>query len=291
MSSLNNLENLLQMATIEHMYQFLDKLKKQPIIEKEYSEINKNKESIVNTNTCNGSNILIEEMKKLNQTVLLLKEEVTLISKVNNQLYTLLKDLLPLQVYPKDDNNNIKLIIKDLQNNELLGKIKTIKIKEEKEKEIVIIEDESANEELTVNEDHTVNHDELLQEEQTIIELEKVVIKEILDETHEVIESEIEEDEEETYDYSTEEEVVTDEEEEKEEEKEDIVVVKVELEQCIEEQEQEEEEEEEEVFEIEIDDINYYATDEENGLLYEIEKDGGIGKKIGIIKDGEPIFN
>ena len=53
----------------------------------------------------------------------------------------------------------------------------------------------------------------------------------------------------------------------------------------------EEEEEEEEVFEIEIDDVTYFATHEENGILYEITSDGDVGKKIGIIKDGEPIFN
>jgi hypothetical protein len=51
------------------------------------------------------------------------------------------------------------------------------------------------------------------------------------------------------------------------------------------------EEEEEEVFEIEIDDITYYATHEENGILYEVDKDGEVGKKVGIIKDGEPIFS
>ena len=52
-----------------------------------------------------------------------------------------------------------------------------------------------------------------------------------------------------------------------------------------------EEEEEEEVFEIEIDDVTYYATSEENGILYEVDKDGEVGKKVGIIKDGEPIFS
>jgi hypothetical protein len=50
-------------------------------------------------------------------------------------------------------------------------------------------------------------------------------------------------------------------------------------------------EEEEEVFEIEIDDVTYYATSEENGILYEVDKDGEVGKKVGIIKDGEPIFS
>jgi hypothetical protein len=53
----------------------------------------------------------------------------------------------------------------------------------------------------------------------------------------------------------------------------------------------EKEEEEEEVFEIEIDDISYFVTDEENSILYEITSDGDIGKKVGIIKNGDPIFN
>jgi hypothetical protein len=47
----------------------------------------------------------------------------------------------------------------------------------------------------------------------------------------------------------------------------------------------------ESVFEIEIDDVSYYATDEDNGILYEKLSDGEIGKKVGIITNGEPIFN
>jgi hypothetical protein len=77
---------------------------------------------------------------------------------------------------------------------------------------------------------------------------------------------------------STEEEVVT----EEEEEVTDVTNKKEDV---------EEEEEGEEVFEIEIDDVTYFATDEENGILYEVDKDGDIGKKVGIIKDGEPIFS
>ena len=45
------------------------------------------------------------------------------------------------------------------------------------------------------------------------------------------------------------------------------------------------------MFEIEIDDITYFATDEENGILYEVDSDGEVGKQVGIIKDGEPIFS
>jgi len=57
------------------------------------------------------------------------------------------------------------------------------------------------------------------------------------------------------------------------------------------EEEEDQEQSEEEVFEIEIDDVTYFATDEENGILYEVDKDGEVGKKVGIIKDGEPIFS
>ena len=46
----------------------------------------------------------------------------------------------------------------------------------------------------------------------------------------------------------------------------------------------------EEFFEIEIDDMRYVASDEKNGILYELTSDGEVGKQIGIIKDGQPIF-
>ena len=63
------------------------------------------------------------------------------------------------------------------------------------------------------------------------------------------------------------------------------------VEEDVKEEEEEDEEDSEEVFEIEIDDVTYFATDEENGILYEVDKDGEVGKKVGIIKDGEPIFS
>jgi hypothetical protein len=53
----------------------------------------------------------------------------------------------------------------------------------------------------------------------------------------------------------------------------------------------EENESEEEVFEIEIDEVTYYATSEDNGILYEMLEGGDIGKQVGTIQDGEPIFN
>ena len=52
-----------------------------------------------------------------------------------------------------------------------------------------------------------------------------------------------------------------------------------------------EEEEEEDFFEIEIDDVTYCTNNEETGIIYEVDKDGDIGKRIGYLKDGEPIFD
>jgi GxxExxY protein len=56
------------------------------------------------------------------------------------------------------------------------------------------------------------------------------------------------------------------------------------------EEEADAEEEEEELFEIEIDDITYCTNNEETGVIYEVLKDGNVGKAVGYLKDGEPIF-
>ena len=52
----------------------------------------------------------------------------------------------------------------------------------------------------------------------------------------------------------------------------------------------ESEEDEEEVFEIEIEDVTYFATNEENGPIYAVDKDGDPGNQVGYLKDGEPFF-
>ena len=54
--------------------------------------------------------------------------------------------------------------------------------------------------------------------------------------------------------------------------------------------ETEEDDDEEEVFEIEIEDVTYFATNEENGPIYEVDKNGDPGNKVGYLKDGEPLF-
>jgi hypothetical protein len=116
--------------------------------------------------------------------------------------------------------------------------------------------------------------EEVIEEEEVEMEEVKVEVEAIKVEVEEV-EVEVEVEEESEVEVESEEEVLSE------------VVEEVLSEVVVE----EEEEEEAEVFEIEIDDISYFATDEENGILYEVDSDGEVGKQVGIIKDGEPIFS
>jgi hypothetical protein len=79
--------------------------------------------------------------------------------------------------------------------------------------------------------------------------------------------------------------------EEEIEETEENIEIKIEIEKVEQKDtENKEEAEEEELFEIEIDDITYCTNDEENGFIYEVDKDGDVGKKVGFLKEGEPTF-
>jgi hypothetical protein len=161
---------------------------------------------------------------------------------------------------------------------------------------------DQSNNELDEEDD---SNNEVEEEEQNKKEEEEQDKKEEEEQYDEEQEEEVEEEQEEEDDNEQEEddeeqeeEVGTDDENEKQI-KETIVKEEPIKDEQQEEQEKQEEQEEqededgedEEVFEIEIDDITYFATDEENGVLYEMTQDGDIGKKVGIIKDGEPIFN
>ena len=46
-----------------------------------------------------------------------------------------------------------------------------------------------------------------------------------------------------------------------------------------------------ELFEIEIDDITYFAENEENGPIYKVDDNGDPGDQIGVLKDGEVFFS
>lgn len=162
----------------------------------------------------------------------------------------------------------------------------TLNIEEtEPEKEIndTNIDLEILNEELSEEDEEVVEDEE---EDEEAAEDKVAIEDEAIEEDESVEEDEAVEEDESDENVSTEEEVATEDELEDQVEliKEDEAVEK-------EEDVEEDVEEDEEVFEIEIDDITYFATDEENGILYEVDKDGEVGKKVGIIKDGEPIFS
>ena len=107
------------------------------------------------------------------------------------------------------------------------------------------------------------------------------------DEEEEAEEEEADEEEEEEEEDTSE----ADEEEEAKKEEDDNSGTETEAsEEEEEEEEEEEDDDEEEVFEIEIDDVTYFATSEENGPLYEVDECGEPGNKVGYLKDGEPFF-
>ena len=141
---------------------------------------------------------------------------------------------------------------------------------------IVSDDEEEKVEEVSEEEDSALAKEEVSEEvaeeveaEEEVSALAKEEVSEEVEEEEEAVEAEVE--------------VLEEEESESEEE---VVSVVSEAKEA-----EAEEESEEEVFEIEIDDITYFATDEENGILYEVDSEGEVGKQVGIIKDGEPIFS
>jgi hypothetical protein len=103
-----------------------------------------------------------------------------------------------------------------------------------------------------------------------------------------IVEEEAEEENTSEAEEEEEEEEAEEEEETKKEEEDDNSGTETEASE--EEEEEEEDDDEEEVFEIEIDDVTYFATSEENGPLYDVDEYGEPGNKVGYLKDGEPVF-
>ena len=73
-----------------------------------------------------------------------------------------------------------------------------------------------------------------------------------------------------------------------EEVEEDIISVETETKDP---EEEDEDEDEEELIEIEIDDITYCTNNEENGIIYELDKEGNVGKRVGCLKEGDAYFD
>jgi hypothetical protein len=45
------------------------------------------------------------------------------------------------------------------------------------------------------------------------------------------------------------------------------------------------------VYEVKIKNKKYYTTNESNGVIYSITKDGDIGDEVGKYVDSKPVFN
>ena len=243
-----------------------------------------------------------------NTNIIPFASEITKITeqldKINNNLLVIVEKINSMESDFKSMQNNKQVSKLNDDEEHIVLKIEERDIKENDVFESINIADDDCESECS--------DDEFIKEiKASLAMMEKAEIEdEVVSEVEEVVEEEestqaIEEEEESAQAIVVSEEaqaIEELEEEEEEEEEEDDTEPEIsddsdedvkEVSKVVEQvkQEEEEEEEEEEVFEIEIDDVTYYATHEENGILYEVDKDGEVGKKVGIIKDGEPIFS
>ena len=343
MTTLNNIERLIQMATIEQMYEMLQKMKcdarcDKPELFNKFNDARFNNtmfndtsfnDTRFNDTMFNDTNSKLTELftiinslqtkcdnlcinAQTNQNSLILKIsmlETQLQEVTNNSIQTTKCEYLiagqqkitkypgfnssetvfkpivnkeehiTLHIEEKLDIKNDTVVdveVEDLVNATLVDQIS----KDLRDCEIITnlniqnLGDQEKNRQV-----NTSYYDTRLDEE-AVVEEAVVEEEELTEEEEEEADKEEEEEEEEADTEEEEEEEEADTEEEEEEEEEADT-----------EEEEEANAEEEEVFEIEIDDVTYFATNEENGILYEVDKNGDVGKKVGIIKDGEPIFS
>ena len=141
------------------------------------------------------------------------------------------------------------------------------KVAEDAVEEVVV---EDAEEEVVVEETEEEVIEEEAEEEVVVAEEEAVVEEEV----EEVVEEEVEEEAEEEV---VEEEVVAED---------DAIVAKDEEEEVV-----AEEEEEAGVYEIELDGVRYYTTNEQNGIVYELVGEDDVGDEIGKFVDGKLVIH
>jgi hypothetical protein len=300
MATLNNIEKMIQMATIEQMYNILQNMRKDNndishVQFESNSMHNHNNDNVNSLHILSRLNLLDDNIKdihfksneyfvQLNKVADLFESKMsqmaTLIEIIGNKidkLYeqtTLNKNLIlegqrKITDYFSNNEEHIRLQINEVVPVSIMESVSvSVPVPEAFKQDLLehvnVVESDSESEVATEDEEEQGVEEQKVEEE---------------DEEQEEVEEEQEEVEEEEKEEEEVEEEQKEEEEVEEEQKEEQ-----------EDEEQEDEEEEEEVFEIEIDDTTYYATSEENGILYEVTKDGEVGKKVGIIKDGEPIF-
>jgi hypothetical protein len=178
-----------------------------------------------------------------------------------------------------DSNLNMTEHVKDIYNSVTTKEYTINDIEtedEEVEEEEVEDEDEDEEEEVEEEEeevDEVEDEDEVEEEEEDVKVEEEVEEEEVEDEVEDEVEEEVEDEVEEEVEDEVEEEVDVKVEE----------VVKVEEEVLV-------EEEDEEVFIVEIDDVEYYTSDEVNGIIYRITSNEEVGDKVGQFNNGEPTF-
>lgn len=295
-----------------------------PIVQKVIQEYEQEIKEL-KSNVSQGTNVL----QSTNNVVPIVKDYSDDIAKIHKQLDAINTNLLSLADTIKNITqvNSIKHVNSDTLTpipapvTIISGENIRLNIEEKinvDDKEEVEVEDEELEveeEELEEEELEEEDDEEELEEEEEVKVDDKNICsicecKVILDEDIVVIdgknycgacdpsvlqEEELEEEESEEEVEETEEEVSDKEDEVADKEEEEVSEKEIsddEEEVEVSDKEQEKEEDaDEEVFEIEIDDVTYYATHEENGILYAVEKDGDVGPQVGIIKDGEPIFS
>jgi hypothetical protein len=306
MNSLDHIEKLIQMTAIEQMYSLIQKMRTDMKTDmktdtktdmKTDTKTDMSVQTVVDTSHSNNelneriqqletqNNRLVKTVNELMLKINSFEAEFQNLQKTNstpdNQLLrgqTLLtnysgfmKNAVPQILEEPDsktDIEHIRLKIEDCEVVHVADDNNTSILLEPKSDEPEYAPASDTESEVHTNED--------VEEVEEVEEVEQEEVEEV---------EEVEEDEEEVEEVEQEE-VEQEEVEEVEEEE----VEEEEVEEEKEEQEQKEDEEVEEVFEIEIDDVTYFATDEENGILYAVTKDGDVGKKVGILRDGEPIF-
>ena len=298
-----NLDKIIQLISIEQIMGLMKQMKTGVDITSTTTNIE------VNTNNsdkqeqiqvpkfeCVLPDKMNDQLERINNTLLLIVDKI---SAIESEIQTL-KECKQRSKSDADSEFNEEHIVLKIEEKDIYVKtvVDNLTLDDESdasEADASVEEDPDVSEaseevDASVEEDPVVNlevveaEEEVDAEEDPDVNLEAVAVVNLEDE--EVASVAEDDSEKEISDESEEEEADVSEAEE-----DTVVNLDVKEEQPVEEVEEEVVEEEEEVFEIEIDDVTYYATHEENGILYEVDKDGEVGKKVVIIKDGEPIFS
>lgn len=281
----NNLDKIIQLISIEQVRCLMKQMK---IDDNSFSEATVNETNNTSATNTIASGETLEQLTKINNTLLLIVDKI---SAIETEI-KMLKEVK--QQRCDDDEEHIKLQIE--------------------EKEVDVINSTENVAENLDEEEVEDSDDEIVEVECDEVDLLEEVLSSLksVEENLETAEADEVSDAEVSDDEKKEEDVVEEVEEVESEEETDESEVEIEDDEPLSVAESKAksvaesvgkvsktaeisetvnlEEDEEEVFEIEIDDVTYFATHEENGILYEVDKDGDVGKKVGIIKDGEPIF-